>query len=133
MPTSNTASEDTRAIARQAVEDDFRQKKKRGYDSSDDEGNKKSNRKTKQSKHETTCATKKKPTTTRRPVAIWEVKYRDRAKERREGKPVVDPMENDAMKRQTATDNRAQSLLEDVWEEDEGGGRRRRKLTQVTQ
>lgn len=120
MPNDPGDEPDTRTIAREAVEAEFRKKKrKRGYDSSDDEGggNKKKEQQqagVKKSKQQVSSSGTKTKTT--RPLAIWEVKYRDRAKERREGKNPVDAEEGVA---EEHTTNEAQNLLQDVLEDDE--------------
>eukprot|EP00977_Amphora_coffeiformis_P012463 scaffold3077_cov162-Amphora_coffeaeformis.AAC.22 len=107
--------EDTRAIARQAVEAEFRKKKKKRYDSSDDEGDAKGrNKKQKKIANKTTDA-KKSP----RP-AIWDLNYRDRAKERREGREVME--QDDSILSSHKTKQAGElSLLDDVLE-DEGQG-----------
>ena len=106
----SSKDEDTRAIARKAVEDDFRRKKKRGYDSSDDErpAKKHSNKKDKPLKQATV-----KPS---RPVATWEVNYRDRAKERRQGKTAVDQEEEDQQPEEDRLATRNDDLLQDILE-----------------
>ena len=110
---------DTRTIARQAVEAEFRKHKKRGYDSSDDEagGGKKPKTKSKEQQQQNKSASKN---TTTRPVAVWEVKYRDRAKERREGKK---PAKQEESSRDnvaaTLGGTAAQNLLLDVLEDDD--------------
>lgn len=107
--------EDTRAIARQAVEAEFRKKKKKRYDSSDDEGEGGSKKKQKNAANPKTET--KKPT---RPVAIWEVKYRDRAKERREGKEAGE--QDDGILSSNKTNQSGEhSLLEDVLEDEDRG------------
>jgi hypothetical protein len=100
---------DTREIARKAVQDEFRRQKKKhkpqGNDSSDDEGGTK--------KKKGRGLSKRESNEEEEPPA-WESNYRDRAKERREGKPVEKDDEEIPQRPSKGT-----TLLDDVLEDED--------------
>jgi len=124
---------DTRTIARRAVEAEFRKKKKhKRYDSSDDDnddndnddGNDKGKDRTiNKNNNKQKSVVDKKQQAPRR--AVWEVKYRDRAKERREGKGITEQDEGGITSSHTKKNPADKySLMDDVLDEEQqqGGG-----------